>query len=174
MKMGNIVPRAGIEPTSLAFRASVLPVHHVGFLMSPLYPYLLVHATPCFRGQCRLLHLPLWNCKSVNAYNYVHTGNSLTHIHTQGNFNKQTAHNLYSILVMAPVSWMWWTLGNIVPRVGIKLTSLAFQASVLPLHTIGSLMSPLYPCLHIYAAPCPRGQCRLLQIVKYITLEWSR
>ena len=31
MKMENIVPRAGIEPISQAFRASVLPMHHVGF-----------------------------------------------------------------------------------------------------------------------------------------------
>ena len=28
MKMGNIVPRAGIEPTSLAFQGSALPFHH--------------------------------------------------------------------------------------------------------------------------------------------------
>ena len=39
MKMGNIVPRAGLEPTSLAFWASVLPLHHLGPLMSPLYPH---------------------------------------------------------------------------------------------------------------------------------------
>ena len=38
MKMGNIVPRARIKPTSLAFRASVLPLHNVGSQMSPLYP----------------------------------------------------------------------------------------------------------------------------------------
>ena len=31
MKMVNIVPRAGLEPTSLAFHASVLPLHHIGF-----------------------------------------------------------------------------------------------------------------------------------------------
>ena len=31
MKMGNTVPRVGLEPTSLAFWASVLPLHHVGF-----------------------------------------------------------------------------------------------------------------------------------------------
>ena len=31
MKMGNNVPRAGLKPTSLAFRASVLQLHHVGF-----------------------------------------------------------------------------------------------------------------------------------------------
>ena len=29
--MENTVPRVGVEPTSLAFRASVLPFHHVGF-----------------------------------------------------------------------------------------------------------------------------------------------
>ena len=30
-KMGNIVPRAGIEPASRTFRASVLPLHHLRF-----------------------------------------------------------------------------------------------------------------------------------------------
>ena len=41
MKMGNIVPRMAVEPTSMALRASVLPLHHVGSLMSPLYPLYL-------------------------------------------------------------------------------------------------------------------------------------
>ena len=54
------------------------------------------------------------------------------------------------------------TMENAVPRAGLEPTSLALQASVLPLHYIGSLMSPLYLCLHVYAAPCLRGQCRLL------------
>ena len=38
-KMGNTVPRVGLEPTSLAFRASVLPLHlhHVVSLTSLLY-----------------------------------------------------------------------------------------------------------------------------------------
>ena len=41
MKMGNTVPRVGLEPTSLAFQASVLPLHHIGLpLMPPLYPRL--------------------------------------------------------------------------------------------------------------------------------------
>ena len=31
MKMGNNVPRAGLEPTSLTFWASVRPLHHIGF-----------------------------------------------------------------------------------------------------------------------------------------------
>ena len=38
MKMGNIVLRAVIKATSLAFQASVLTSHHVGSLMSPLCP----------------------------------------------------------------------------------------------------------------------------------------
>ena len=50
--MGNTVPKAGFKPTSLAFRASVLPLHHIGSLMSPLYPRLPVYAAPCLRGQC--------------------------------------------------------------------------------------------------------------------------
>ena len=55
-------------------------------------------------------------------------------------------------------------MGNIVPRVEIKLTSLAFQASLLPLHHVGSLMLSLYPRLPVYASPCLRlrGQCKLL------------
>ena len=38
MQMGNTVPRAGLKLTSLAFRAGVLPLDHIGSLMSPLFP----------------------------------------------------------------------------------------------------------------------------------------
>ena len=38
---------------------------------------------------------------------------------------------------------------NIVPRVGIKRAFLAFWASVVPLHHIGSLISPLYTNTHL-------------------------
>ena len=38
-KIGNIVSRMGLVPTSLAFRGSVLPLHHIGSLISPLYPH---------------------------------------------------------------------------------------------------------------------------------------
>ena len=48
-KMGNIVPKAGLYPTSLAFRASILPLHHVGSVMSPLHPRPPVYAAPCSR-----------------------------------------------------------------------------------------------------------------------------
>ena len=48
-KMGKIVPRVELEPTSLASRASVLPLHHVGSLMSPLYPRPPVYVDLCLR-----------------------------------------------------------------------------------------------------------------------------
>ena len=57
-KMGNAVPRAGIEPTSLAIWASVQPLHNIGSLTSKLYPGLPVYAALYLRlrGQCKLLH----------------------------------------------------------------------------------------------------------------------
>ena len=36
MKMDNTVPGVGLKPTSLAFRGNVLPLHHIGSLLSPL------------------------------------------------------------------------------------------------------------------------------------------
>ena len=50
MKIWNIVPRAGLATTSLVFQASVLPLSHVGCLISPLYPQLAVYAAPCLRS----------------------------------------------------------------------------------------------------------------------------
>ena len=55
MKMGNMVPRVGIEPTSLTFWATMLPLYHVGSLVSPLCPLSPVYVALCFRGQCKLL-----------------------------------------------------------------------------------------------------------------------
>ena len=82
MKMGNIVPKAGIEPITLVLQPSVLPLHHVGSLMSPLYPHPPVYVAACLRGQCRVLHSSPWNCKSCNAYNYIHIGNGFTYTYT--------------------------------------------------------------------------------------------
>ena len=42
----NIVPRAQLEPTLRAFRASVLQLHHEGSLTSPLYPCSPIYAAP--------------------------------------------------------------------------------------------------------------------------------
>ena len=49
------VPRAGVEPASLTFQASVLPLHHIGSLMSPLYPWPPVYVALYLIGQFRLL-----------------------------------------------------------------------------------------------------------------------
>ena len=54
-KTVNSVPRAGFGPTSLTFWASVLPLHHIGSLMSSIYPRPPVYSAPCLRCQCRLL-----------------------------------------------------------------------------------------------------------------------
>ena len=47
--MGNIVARVAHEPISLEFRTSVLPLHHVGSLVSALYPRLPVYVALCLR-----------------------------------------------------------------------------------------------------------------------------
>ena len=128
IKMGNIDPTAGIESKSLAFRASVLPSHHIGSLMSPPCPCIPVYIAHCLKGQCRPLQSSHCNCKSFNAYNYVHAGNGLTYTYTGQ--------------VREPYrSWSWNQCcggdenRNIVPRVETEPTYPAFNASVLPLHT---------------------------------------
>ena len=151
MKMGNIVPRARIEPTSLAFQVSVQLLHHVGSLMSPLYLRLPVYADQRSAQSTTLISL-------FNADNYIHTGNGLTYTHTQDRFNNHTACSLYRIMVTATSVMCVIKMGNIVPRARLEPTSLASRASVLPLHHIGSPMSLLYPRVPVYAAPCPRSQ----------------
>ena len=55
------------------------------------------------------------------------------HIHTQGGFNNHTTHILYRIVPGYGTSVQGViNLGNIVPRDGIELTSLAFQATITP------------------------------------------
>ena len=44
IKMGNNVPRTGLKPTSLAFQLNVLPLQHIGSLISLLYPRLSIYA----------------------------------------------------------------------------------------------------------------------------------
>ena len=52
MKMGTIVPRAGLKPTSRAFWASVLTITPRRLLMSPLYPHKPVDAAPFASEAC--------------------------------------------------------------------------------------------------------------------------
>ena len=59
-------------------------------------------------------------------------------------------------------------MGNILPRAGLKPTSLAFRASVLPLHHVGSLTSRLHALPPVYVALLPQG---LVQTTTFIPLE---
>ena len=110
----------------------------------------------CPRGQCRVLHLSPWNYKPFNAYNYAHMLTIALHTHTQGRFNNRTALSLYRIIVMATSVVGVMKIGNTVPRAGLETTLLAFWASVLPLHHVGSLMSQLYPHPPVYVALLPQ------------------
>ena len=101
MKMANISPILGIKPTSLVFWANVLSVHHIGSLMSPIYPHPPVYAALCLSGQCGLLHSSPWNCMSFKTYNYIYSHIMALHIHTPSRLNKHTAHSLYRIMVTA-------------------------------------------------------------------------
>ena len=47
MKMGNIVLRVGVEPTSLAFQASVLLLHHIGPLFWRVHILYVMYNTLC-------------------------------------------------------------------------------------------------------------------------------
>ena len=62
--MGNTVPTAEIEPTSLAFQGSGLPLHHIGSLMSPPYPY---------PPTCQCISLPQRSVQTT-----THTSRTLT------------------------------------------------------------------------------------------------
>ena len=64
-KMGNIVPRAGIEPTSLAFCVSVLPLHHI-------YPRPPAYVALCLKGQCRLPRVCVCVHTHTNTNLYAH------------------------------------------------------------------------------------------------------
>ena len=79
------------------------------------------------------------------------------HIHTQGRFNNQTTCSLYRIMVTATSVMGMRKMGNIVPRAGLKPIVLAFQASVLPLPHVGSMMSQLHPRQPAYVALSLRG-----------------
>ena len=144
--MGNIVLCAGLEPTSLAIRARVLPLHHVGSLTSPLYPRPLIYAVPCLKVQYRLLHSSPWNCMYITAYNYIHTDNGFTYTYTgqvqQPHSSQLVQGHGHATSVMGVTN-----MGNIVPRARVKPTSLTFPVSVLRLHHIDSQTLPLYPRL---------------------------
>ena len=83
MKMGNIVPRTGIEPRSLAFRTSLLTITPPKLvevttgptpmcLSSPLASYIWVHDTICklkWYSAAYLRECSWWRCLSRNGWN---------------------------------------------------------------------------------------------------------
>ena len=80
MEMGNIVSKAGTHISDIPGQCATITL--LGTLTLLLYPCPPVYGAPCLRGQCRLLLSSPWNSKSVNAYNYIHTGNGHTYTYT--------------------------------------------------------------------------------------------
>ena len=66
MEMENTVPRVGIEPTSLAFWASMLALQHIGSLMSPLY--LLWHGAPSGGVEAQTESFPFSTCLGMTFH----------------------------------------------------------------------------------------------------------
>ena len=103
VKIGNIVPTAGIEPPFWAIVLTITPPRLADVINSPM--------STC---QCSSLR------REVSADYYTsppeivsHLMLTITyilpltlHIHTQA--TNHTAHSLYRILVTAPQLWVWW------------------------------------------------------------------
>ena len=70
-KMGNTVPRARLKPTSLAFRASVSQLHHVGFPDVTTIPHAYLSILTSEVSADHYTRPP--GSKSFNAYNYIYT-----------------------------------------------------------------------------------------------------
>ena len=77
----------------------------------------------------------IWNCKSCNTYNYIHTGNILTYAYTTDNQGSTTIQSVACTgsWSQKPVSWVWWNWEILCLELGIKPKSLAFRTSVLPI-----------------------------------------
>ena len=94
------------------------------------YPHLLVYAAPYMI----LLHsTSLAGIVSLLMHIITYIQVVISHTYTQGRFNTRTVHSLYRILVTVTMYWGWWKMemGNILPRVGIEPTLVAFRVSVL-------------------------------------------
>ena len=136
----------------------MLPLHHIGSLISPLYTHPPVYVAPCLRDQCKLLHSsPV--IVSLLMLTITYRQWSCIYIHRVGSTSMQCI----------ACTGSWYRI--LVPRAGLRPTSLAFRASVLPLHYIGSPTSPLWQHPPVYAAPCLKGHCRLLHLAWCSTLR---
>ena len=164
MKMGNIVPRAWIERPPLTFQGSAL-YHYT--TLSPLSIQSMQHLASELRAEnytrpFGMVILCMLKITYIQAM--------ALHIHTRGRFNNHIAHSLYRIMVTATSVVGVTKMGTTVPRMGIEPKSLSFWTSVLQLHDIGSLMSPLYLTLCLFSSlPQRSGHttiiCRNKQLV---------
>ena len=130
MEMENSVPRVGIEPSSVAFWASVPPLHHVGFpdltttptptrLCSPL-PQRSVQTT-----RTTLIH-PAGIVSLLMLTMYYVQPSDISDMHIKDRFRSHTVHSLYRTMAMATSVLGVMKIGNILHRAGIEPTSLAF------------------------------------------------
>ena len=105
MKMGKIVPRAGIEPTPPPFWVNMLTItayklpwcHYYAqayLSMQLLASDVSTSYHTCCPGIVNLLMVTI----TYRQWPYMH-------IHTQGSFNNHTVHRLYRIMVMATSAW---------------------------------------------------------------------
>ena len=112
--------------------------YHVRSLTSPVYACPPLYVALCLRGQCRLQYpSPLELIASLLMLTTTYTQAMALHIHTQGKFLNHTACSLYRIMVMAISVVGVMKIGNIMPRAGLKPTSLELRVSVLSLHQEG-------------------------------------
>ena len=173
MKMLNIMPRAGVDPTSLALWASVITITPCRF---PDVTTIPTPTSPCSSlpqrsvqpttlappGIISLLLLTITYIQTVTSHTYMYV---CVYVCTQGSFNDHRAHSLYRILVKATMVVGVIKMGNIVSRVAIEPISLAFQASVLTIipHRLPDVTTIPMPTLHV--APClTGGHSSLLQL----------
>ena len=128
IKMRNIVPRAGIEPTSLAFQASVLTIKSPRLAdvttvatATSIYDFPERSVQPTSRppGLVSLLMLIITYIQAMTL-----------HLHTQDRLNNYPSCGLHRIIVIATSGMGVMKMANIVPRVGIEPISLTFRANM--------------------------------------------
>ena len=141
MKIGNIVPRAGIEPYIPGIWASMLTLtpcripwcpHYTCVYLSMQLLAWAVRAAYCNRPHAIVsLTITYRQSPHIHAHRVISTVIQILH---------DTGHAIRAMGVMK--------MGNIIPRVGIKPRSPSFQASVL---TITSHRLPwCHNCTHAY------------------------
>ena len=151
VKMRNIPPRAGLEPTSLAFQASVLTI------MSYLFHDIItlstrIYVDPCLRGQCRRLCSSYWNWNSFKQLTSIICHSACNYIYI----------DIYIYIYMR--SWIMddpTTIQSIMLRAA-NPHFWHFLVSVLNISHLCFLMPSPYLRSHVYETPFQIAHCRIL------------